>query len=145
LSDYLEQRGVKRAADIALFEVEEVKFPWRSHQQNYEENGCFLMMHMIAYEGEMYESELAKKVSRRLFCLEICAALVLADINQIRSEVINKVKDFNVRKKAIWPSIKANRDQMHEGKKPRLKTEANSQTPPKSTKRYVPAFKDGKR
>ncbi|KAK9666129.1 hypothetical protein RND81_14G162400, partial [Saponaria officinalis] len=94
LSDYLEMKGRKDADKLTKFTINETMLPWRTADANDEESGCFLMMHMIAYEGEPYTSELGRKIKRRIFCAEMAAALVLADINEKRAEITKKVNSF---------------------------------------------------
>ncbi|KAK9668285.1 hypothetical protein RND81_13G047900 [Saponaria officinalis] len=110
LSDYLEMKGQKDADKLTKFTINETKLPWRTADANDEESGCFLMMHMIAYEGEPYTSELGRKIKRRIFCAEMAAALVLADINEKRAEITKKVNSLTSGKEEIWNAIKCRRD-----------------------------------
>ncbi|KAK9750309.1 hypothetical protein RND81_02G186500 [Saponaria officinalis] len=82
LSDYLEMKGRKDADKLTKFTINETKLPWQTVDANDEESGCFLMMHMIAYE----------------------------DINEKRAEITKKVNSFTSGKEEIWNAIKCRRD-----------------------------------
>ncbi|XP_074286553.1 uncharacterized protein LOC141611816 [Silene latifolia] len=64
---------------------------------------------MIRYEGEMFEADLNQKVYRRYYWLEITVALLLADINENRTPLIEKVKEFSAGKEELWKILKQNR------------------------------------
>ncbi|XP_074293267.1 uncharacterized protein LOC141620244 [Silene latifolia] len=109
MSDYLAKKNVERADDIITFDVVNINFPWQKTEMNNTESGNFLMMHMIQYEGVMFEANLNQKVYRRYYWLEMTAALLLADINENRTPLIEKVKEFSDGKDEIWKTLKQQR------------------------------------
>ncbi|KAH9612028.1 hypothetical protein KSS87_013151 [Heliosperma pusillum] len=110
LSDYLEANGVCRGSEIILFEHRQIKFPWQSSSPNLPESGLITMMHMMMYDGNPFDHEdLRRKINRRYFVVQLTAALILADINTIRDEVVGKVNQFLVEKDDIWTRVHAKR------------------------------------
>ncbi|KAH9608230.1 hypothetical protein KSS87_012621 [Heliosperma pusillum] len=92
LSDYLELKGVDRGSEMIMFEHCQIKFPWQSSSPNLPESGLFTMMHMLMYDGNPFDHEdLRRKISRRYLVVQLTVALILADINTIRDEVVGKV------------------------------------------------------
>ncbi|KAH9612410.1 hypothetical protein KSS87_011167 [Heliosperma pusillum] len=87
-----------------------IKFPWQSSSPNLPESGLFTMMHMLMYDGNPFDNEdLRRKISRRYLVFQLTAALILADINTIRDEVVGKVNQFLVEKDDIWTRVHAQR------------------------------------
>ncbi|KAH9617495.1 hypothetical protein KSS87_020154, partial [Heliosperma pusillum] len=78
MSDYLEGKGDERAVDLIAFPVVHIKFNWQTYEENNIESGNFLMMHMIRYEGDIFEADVKSKVYRRYYWAEMAAALLLA-------------------------------------------------------------------
>ncbi|KAH9608229.1 hypothetical protein KSS87_012620, partial [Heliosperma pusillum] len=109
LSDYLEGKGDERAVALVGFPVVHIKFNWETYEENNVEFGNFLMMHMIRYEGDIFEADLKSKVYRRYYWAEMAAALLLADINEKRANLIDRVKEFSVTKDEIWKEVKPKR------------------------------------
>ncbi|KAH9604351.1 hypothetical protein KSS87_009655, partial [Heliosperma pusillum] len=101
MSDYLEGKGDERAVDLIAFPVVHIKFNWQTYEENNIESGNFLMMHMIRYEGDIFEADLKLKVYRRYYWAEMAAALLLADINEERANLIDRVKKFSLTKDEI--------------------------------------------
>ncbi|KAH9605300.1 hypothetical protein KSS87_009939, partial [Heliosperma pusillum] len=109
MSDYLEGKGDERAIDLIAFPVVHIKFNWQTYEENNIESGNFLMMHMIRYEGDIFEADLKSKVYRRYYWAEMAAALLLADINEERANLIDRVKTFSLTKDEIWKEVKPKR------------------------------------
>ncbi|KAH9622939.1 hypothetical protein KSS87_009713 [Heliosperma pusillum] len=87
-----------------------IKFPWQSSSPNLPESGLFTMMYMLMYDGNPFDHEdLRRKISRRYLVVQLTAALILADINTIRDEVVGKVNKFLVEKDDIWTRVHAQR------------------------------------
>ncbi|KAH9623913.1 hypothetical protein KSS87_010203, partial [Heliosperma pusillum] len=105
MSDYLEGKGDERAVELVGFPVVHIKFNWQTYEENNVESGNFLMMHMIRYEGDIFEADLKSKVYRRYYWAEMAAALLLADINEERANLIDRVKEFSVTKDEIWKEV----------------------------------------
>ncbi|KAH9612315.1 hypothetical protein KSS87_022773, partial [Heliosperma pusillum] len=109
MSDYLEGKGDERAVEIVAFPVVLIKFNWQTYGENNIESENFLMMHMIRYEGDIFEADLKSKVYRRYYWAEMAAALLLADINEERANLIDRVKEFSLTKDEIWKEVKPKR------------------------------------
>ncbi|KAH9611494.1 hypothetical protein KSS87_003026 [Heliosperma pusillum] len=110
LSDYLESKGIDRGSEMVMFEHRQIKLPWQSSSPNLPESGLFTMMHMLMYDGNPFDNEdLRRKISRRYLVFQLTAALILADINTIRDEVVGKVNQFLVEKDDIWTRVHAQR------------------------------------
>ncbi|KAH9609724.1 hypothetical protein KSS87_011932 [Heliosperma pusillum] len=109
MSDYLEEKGVERAVELVGFPVVHIKFDWQTYEENNIKSGNFLMMHMIRYEGDIFEPDLKSKVYRRYYWAEMAAALLLADINEERENLIDRVKEFSATKDKIWKEVKLKR------------------------------------
>ncbi|KAH9613640.1 hypothetical protein KSS87_011583 [Heliosperma pusillum] len=110
LSDYLELKGIDRGSEMVMFEHRQIKFPWQSSSPNLPESTLFTMMHMLMYDGNPFDNEdLRRKISRRYLVVQLTAALILADINTIRDEVVGKVNQILVEKEDIWTRVHAQR------------------------------------
>ncbi|KAH9607935.1 hypothetical protein KSS87_006595 [Heliosperma pusillum] len=95
--------------ELVAFPVVQIKFNWQTYEENNIESGNFLMMHMIRYEGDIFEADLKSKVYRRYYWAEMAAAMLLATINEERANLIDKVKEFNLTKDEIWKEVKPKR------------------------------------
>ncbi|XP_074298129.1 uncharacterized protein LOC141628945 [Silene latifolia] len=93
MSDYLEAKKRPKAEEIIGFNIVNVSFKWQKPELKNSESGTFLMLHMIRY-----------------YWAEMAAGLVLADINGIREQVIQKVAEFTAIKEEVWPQLKLKRD-----------------------------------
>ncbi|KAH9624590.1 hypothetical protein KSS87_013357 [Heliosperma pusillum] len=110
LSDYLEAKGVCRGSEMISFEHCQIKFPWQSSSPNMPVSGLFTMMHMLMYDGNPFDHEdLRRKINRRYLVVQMTAALILADINIIRDEIVGMVNQFLVEKDDIWTRVHAQR------------------------------------
>ncbi|KAH9606583.1 hypothetical protein KSS87_016113 [Heliosperma pusillum] len=98
---YLKIKNIIKESDCSDFEVRDVKFDWKKKEPNNDESGCFMLYTMAQYEGTEFKSDLGVKVSRRSYCAEIAASLMLADMNQYRNFVLENVKKQELRKPHI--------------------------------------------
>ncbi|KAH9617529.1 hypothetical protein KSS87_020908, partial [Heliosperma pusillum] len=98
---YLKMKNIIKESDCSDFEVRDVKFDWKKKEPNNDESGCFMLYTMAQYEGTEFKSDLGVKVSRRSYCAEIAASLMLADMNQYRNFVLENVKKHELRKPHI--------------------------------------------
>ncbi|KAH9616818.1 hypothetical protein KSS87_011348, partial [Heliosperma pusillum] len=98
---YLKMKNIIKESDCSDFEVRDVKFDWKKKEPNIDESGCFMLYTMAQYEGTEFKSDLRVKVSRRSYCAEIAASLMLADMNQYRNFVLENVKKQELRKPHI--------------------------------------------
>ncbi|XP_048491507.1 uncharacterized protein LOC125492823 [Beta vulgaris subsp. vulgaris] len=100
MSDYLDRFQHPLAANLVSYDLINVKFPWQTSKPTLD-CGVFAMVHMLNYDGEIFESQLGNAKIRRTMRAEICAALVLCDINNIRKEIIPKIHELNEIKASI--------------------------------------------
>ncbi|KAK9668806.1 hypothetical protein RND81_13G088200, partial [Saponaria officinalis] len=110
MSKYLEGKKIPGADKIIDFDVVNLQFPWKTEQPNDPESGNFLMIHMIRYAGEVFEADIDRKTYRRYYWIEMAAALLLADINQVKEELLKKVGEFSKKKEGIWEMLKKKRN-----------------------------------
>ncbi|KAH9610490.1 hypothetical protein KSS87_020428 [Heliosperma pusillum] len=109
-SDYLESRNLGRDEEVPTFERRQIKLAWQGPKANVEESGVFTMMHMLLYEGAPFSSEdLMRKITRRYLVIELAATLVLADMNKIRKDLLEKVNTFVDGKADLWKKLYAAR------------------------------------
>ncbi|KAH9615294.1 hypothetical protein KSS87_022641, partial [Heliosperma pusillum] len=98
---YLRMKNIIKESDCGQFEVRDVKFDWKKKEPNDDESDCFMLYTMAQYEGTEFKSNLGVKVSRRSYCAEIAASLILADMNQYRNFVLENVKKQELKKPHI--------------------------------------------
>ncbi|KAH9603814.1 hypothetical protein KSS87_013333 [Heliosperma pusillum] len=98
---YLKMKNIIKESDSSDFEARDVKFDCKKKEPNNDESGCFMLYTMAQYEGTKFKSDLGVKVSRRSYCAEITASLMLADMNQYRNFVLENVKKQELRKPHI--------------------------------------------
>ncbi|KAH9625607.1 hypothetical protein KSS87_003847, partial [Heliosperma pusillum] len=109
-SDYLESRNLGRDEEVPTFERRQIKLAWQGPKANVEESGVFTMMHMLLYEGAPFSSkDLMRKITRRYLVIELAATLVLADMNKIRKDLLEKVNTFVDGKADLWKKLYAAR------------------------------------
>ncbi|KAH9619657.1 hypothetical protein KSS87_019559 [Heliosperma pusillum] len=109
-SDYLESRSLGRDEEVPMFERRQIKLAWQGPKANVEESGVFTMMHMLLYEGAPFSSEdLMRKMTRRYLVIQLAATLVLADMNKIRKDLLEKVNTFVDGKADLWKKFFAAR------------------------------------
>ena len=106
-SDFLVKKGLRKGADVTNFELVDVMFDWQVHysEAGVTDCGVYLMMHMMFYDGHLFECELASKSFRALYRAEMVAALVLSDMNICRSELLRKVEAFEEGKESLLPGL----------------------------------------
>ncbi|KAK9675381.1 hypothetical protein RND81_11G004500 [Saponaria officinalis] len=102
MSDYLEYKGIEKGSQITGFAHRPTIFEWTRSGKNNDESGIFNMVHMLMYEGQPFvHDDLGTKTRRRYLVVQLAAALVLADINGIRSKVLEDVTNWVSRKDSI--------------------------------------------
>lgn len=110
MSYYLEYHGVTKATVIPSFKTRQIKFDWVHPSPKNEESGIFTMVHMLMYEGQPFKySDLNSKRTRRFLVVELAASLILADSNQERDEVMEKINQWVSTKETTWIAIQARR------------------------------------
>lgn len=113
MSDYLESRGARIASfenSLLSFQHRQLATKGRSFTADNYDSGICTMMQMLLYEGKPFQhKDLETKTGRRFLSFELAASLVLADVNQVRGEVTNKVSQFIAEKDRIWKNLYAKR------------------------------------
>lgn len=94
MREYLDKKAIKQDVDLLCFPSIQINFDWQSIEERNNESGVFLMMNMVCYDGELYESKLRWKVYHSYYGAEMVATLILADINLYRGKVLDRVKQF---------------------------------------------------
>ncbi|XP_075506832.1 uncharacterized protein LOC142543449 isoform X2 [Primulina tabacum] len=89
---------VKGADGILIYAIENVAFNWQTKKRDVD-SGVYLMHHMKYFEGVVYSSpNLFKADIRHGIRAEICATIVLSEVNELRFDVLSKVFDFYTKK-----------------------------------------------
>ncbi|KAK9671328.1 hypothetical protein RND81_12G022100 [Saponaria officinalis] len=109
MSDYLESKKLVKKVDVVHFPIINLPLQWQSTLTNDIESGTFCMMHMICYEGELFDSTLGGKCARRKHVVEMAASLVLADINTTRESILEVIDQFSNDKLIFWKYLEAKR------------------------------------
>lgn len=131
MSDYLDTKEFPGCSDIPLFKVIHVPFKWQSSNYRESESGNFLMMHMLDYEGKVYESDLSKKSYRYTLSVELAVTLALADCNAERKNLLASVAAFSRKKHTLLKDLVDKRKlQFYATKQARLHAEALEEKQP---------------
>ncbi|KAK9715502.1 hypothetical protein RND81_06G169000 [Saponaria officinalis] len=134
MSKYLEAQKIPGADKIIDFHIVNLQFPWKSEEPNDPESDNFLMIHMIRYEGEVFETDIHRKTYRRYYWIEMAAALLLADINEVREELLKKVGEFSKKKEGNWEILKKERNDKIEKMKKNIMEEDKAMNKTKKRK-----------
>uniref|UniRef100_A0A803MVY3 Ubiquitin-like protease family profile domain-containing protein n=1 Tax=Chenopodium quinoa TaxID=63459 RepID=A0A803MVY3_CHEQI len=98
MSELMNKLKHPKAEDIMSYGFDNVSFPWKSTRQTLD-CGVFCMVDMLCFNGELLNGDLGLANRRKLYCVEICASLVLSYINSNRDAIVDKVSKFKVSKK----------------------------------------------
>ncbi|KAL2944093.1 Sentrin-specific protease 5 [Bienertia sinuspersici] len=102
---YLFVKGHSTADWVRQFKIRQIKFDWQSCRTNMD-CGVFLLYHCCLYQGKAFKSANLHKASQhRIYRAEICASIVLSDLNIIRSQILSSIDDFNKNRTAIQASV----------------------------------------
>lgn len=105
-----------------------VEFDWQTTEEDLD-CGVFMMFHMLFFVGDTFRCQLYSEKHRDIFRGEIAATLVLSDLNQNRSEILEEVNQLNERKATLITKLTEQR-----GKKKKKK---NVHTPLSKIKGYI--------
>uniref|UniRef100_A0A803MVF7 Ubiquitin-like protease family profile domain-containing protein n=1 Tax=Chenopodium quinoa TaxID=63459 RepID=A0A803MVF7_CHEQI len=98
MSNFLKRINHEKADEILDYEFDEVKFKWKTPKYTLD-CGVFIMMHMLCFTGDPFDSDLDLANRRKVYCAKICATLSLAEINTKRKSLMEKVSRFKVVRK----------------------------------------------
>ncbi|KAK9723965.1 hypothetical protein RND81_05G037600 [Saponaria officinalis] len=115
-ADYLCSKGNRSALRSRIYPMENVPFHWQSDDINLD-CGLFMMFHMLFFVGELFECDLHDKKKRELYRAEVAATLVLSDMNENRTEFLEKVKGLEEIKATLLPKLLRNRERRKQRKK----------------------------
>lgn len=124
--DFLDTKEIKGDVNFVCYDYIQIQFDWQSADNRDSESGLFLMMNMACYDGAVYESKMRLQAYRRHYGAEIIASLLLADINQYRDKVIDRVQRFIEDKPKLWDSLKDKRKPKNESKKQKVDIKESS-------------------
>uniref|UniRef100_A0A803MAR5 Ubiquitin-like protease family profile domain-containing protein n=1 Tax=Chenopodium quinoa TaxID=63459 RepID=A0A803MAR5_CHEQI len=106
MSELMNKLQHPKAEDIMSYEFDNVSFPWKSTKQTLD-CGVFCMLHMLCFNGELFNGDLGLANRRKLYRAKICASLVLSDINSNIDAIVDKVSKF---KEALIVCLRANEE-----------------------------------
>ncbi|KAK9740534.1 hypothetical protein RND81_03G042500 [Saponaria officinalis] len=135
-ADYLCSKGNRSALRSRIYPMENVPFHWQSDDINLD-CGLFMMFHMLFFVGELFECDLHDKKKRELYRAEVAATLVLSDMNENRTEFLEKVKGLEEIKATLLPKLLRNRERRKQRKKGGTGEKKNVQTPKSKIKVMV--------
>uniref|UniRef100_A0A803MS47 Uncharacterized protein n=1 Tax=Chenopodium quinoa TaxID=63459 RepID=A0A803MS47_CHEQI len=92
MSNFLKRINHEKADEILEYGFDEVNFKWKTPRYT-------LLIHMLCFSGETFDSDLDLANRRKVYRAEICVALALADINTKRKQLEKKISRFRVVRK----------------------------------------------
>ncbi|XP_056692913.1 uncharacterized protein [Spinacia oleracea] len=112
LGTFLDDRGNNHEGDIGTYPMEEIEFDWKTAKGSDLDCGIYTMISMLTFEGIKCSCPDLKEPRKRIVLrAEICATLVLSDMNDKRAEVLNKLADFNSKRVDVYPHVVTRRKQ----------------------------------
>ncbi|KNA04232.1 hypothetical protein SOVF_201580 [Spinacia oleracea] len=106
LGSFLDDKGHNHEGDIGTFAMEEVEFDWKNPKGSDLDCGVYTMIGMLTFEGIKCSCPDLKEPRQRIIMrAEICATLVLSDMNDKQAEVLKHVADFNPKRAAVLPDV----------------------------------------
>ncbi|XP_021739638.1 uncharacterized protein LOC110706035 [Chenopodium quinoa] len=96
ISTFFDQR-LTQSGDMVDYALEFPTLNWRSSKDN-SDFGVYIMMSMLLFNGvDEFKCEVVKTASnRKILRIQIAASLVLSDMNEARSIIIDKVAEFKL-------------------------------------------------
>ncbi|XP_074290718.1 uncharacterized protein LOC141617419 [Silene latifolia] len=135
----LSEMQIAKGSKVESFPLQNVKFKWQSIAKNVD-CGVFMMMHMAFYTGKVFDSELGDERKRMLYRAEICAILVLSDLNQVRKEVQGRISKFRNEREQLKEKLLQKRrlEEKKEKKEEEKKEEEKTKKPQEKQKEEEP-------
>ena len=122
MGEFLITMGLGKGAFVTDFGFENVKLKWKAKKGHNNDCGVFVMIHQLLYCGEPFECDLGRADSRALYRGEISACLIMCELNNYRSDVLEGVKKFALFK-AEKATVKRKSDCVVVSANKRIKTE----------------------
>ncbi|XP_056691222.1 uncharacterized protein [Spinacia oleracea] len=110
LGSFLDERGHNHEDDTGTFPMEEVEFDWKTLKGSDLDCEIYTMISMLTFEEIKCSCPDLKEPRKRIVMrAEICATLLLSDMNDKRAEVLNNVADFNSKRAIVIPDVLSRR------------------------------------
>ncbi|KAL2902624.1 Halomucin [Bienertia sinuspersici] len=112
VSMFFDGMGLVNAPYIIDYPMEFVTLNWKSSKQNVD-CGLYVMMSMLLFHGsdEFSCDNLKKAPMRRVLRAKICTALVLSERNDVRSEILDKMKAMRPSRPQLQKKVEQRRKQ----------------------------------
>ncbi|KAL2902625.1 Ubiquitin-like-specific protease 1A [Bienertia sinuspersici] len=112
VSMFFDGMGLVNAPYIIDYPMEFVTLNWKSSKQNVD-CGLYVMMSMLLFHGsdEFSCDNLKKAPMRRVLRAKICTALVLSERNDVRSEILDKMKAMRPSRPQLQKEVEQRRKQ----------------------------------
>ncbi|KAL2936905.1 Halomucin [Bienertia sinuspersici] len=112
VSTFFDGMGLVNAPYIIDYPMEFVTLNWKSSKKNVD-CGLYVMMSMLWFDGsdEFSYDNLKTAPIRRVLQAKICAALVLSDRNDVRSEILDKMKAMRPSRPQLQKEVEQRRKQ----------------------------------
>uniref|UniRef100_A0A803N5A7 Uncharacterized protein n=1 Tax=Chenopodium quinoa TaxID=63459 RepID=A0A803N5A7_CHEQI len=102
MSEFLKRINHEKAEDRLSYDFNDVMFSWKSSKYTLD-CSVFMMVHMLCFNGEKFDADLDLANRRKVYRPQICAALILSDINRERDAILERVSKFKVARKLEEP------------------------------------------
>ncbi|XP_048499499.2 uncharacterized protein LOC125497063 [Beta vulgaris subsp. vulgaris] len=123
MGDFLAKRNHPNAELVPHYKFEVQEFDWKSSKSN-NDCGVFLIHHMQFYEGTKFDNvHLMKALGRRFLRAQICATLVLSDMNESRNDTLSKLDDFNKNRDVLAAEVRSRKKAIVVAQKERMNQE----------------------
>ncbi|KAL2931296.1 ATP synthase subunit b [Bienertia sinuspersici] len=112
VSTFFDGMGLVNVPYIIDYPMEFVTLNWKSSKQNVD-CGLYVMMSMLLFDGsdEFSYDNLKTAPMRRVLRAKICAALVLSDRNDVRSEILDEMKAMRPSRPQLQKEVEQRRKQ----------------------------------
>ncbi|KAL2931730.1 Multidrug resistance-associated protein 1 [Bienertia sinuspersici] len=112
VSTFFDGVGLVNSPYIIDYHMEFVTLNWKSSKQNVD-CGLYVMISMLLFDGsdEFSCDNLKTAPMRRVLRAKICAALVLSDRNDVRSEILDKMKGMRPSRPQLQKEVEQRRKQ----------------------------------
>uniref|UniRef100_A0A803KN02 Ubiquitin-like protease family profile domain-containing protein n=1 Tax=Chenopodium quinoa TaxID=63459 RepID=A0A803KN02_CHEQI len=118
LSTLFNSLGHPEFSEVGDYAMEEVMFSLKNNKGHDQDCGVYSMMCMLLFEGAAFSCDALMRASSRVVLrVEICATLVLSDMNDSRQLVLNSLCNFNPRRLELAPEFAKRRKLMMQQKR----------------------------
>ncbi|XP_021727128.1 uncharacterized protein LOC110694258 [Chenopodium quinoa] len=109
ISTFFDQR-LTQSGGMVNYAMEFPTLNWRSSKDN-SDSGVYIIMSMLLFNGaDAFKCEILKTASnRKILRIQIAASLVLSDMNEARSVIIDKVAEFKPDRQRLSKEVEERR------------------------------------